>query len=78
MNELLPCPFCGGEAECVSAYSSVYEEIRAYVECKQCGLLRWYRGIDVYDLSGNETALIAKYHEKAKKMAIKEWNKRKK
>lgn len=76
MIELKPCPFCGGEAECESAFSSVYDEIRAYVKCKKCGLLRWYRGIDVYELTGRETDLIAKYHAEAKRMAIEAWNRR--
>lgn len=78
MNELLPCPFCGGEAECNSAFSSVHDEIKAYVKCKSCGLLNWYKGVDAYDLSGESDATIARLHEKAKKIAIKEWNKRKK
>ena len=78
MNELLPCELCGGEVECGSAFSSVHDEIKAYVKCKQCGLLNWYKGVDAYDISGESDATIARYHEKAKKIAIKEWNKRKK
>ena len=76
--ELLPCPICGGEAECNSVFSSVHDEIKACVKCKHCGLVQWYKGVDAYDLSGESDAAIARYHEKAKKIAVKGWNKRKK
>lgn len=31
-NKLLPCPFCGGEAECRSGSSTT-----PYIRCKKCG-----------------------------------------
>ena len=38
MNELKPCPFCGGEAEVIrSTRSMCYEEYR--VGCGKCGAM---------------------------------------
>lgn len=40
-NELLPCPFCGGEAKIVfSPYSSRY-----MISCSECGAIVGFRFI---------------------------------
>ena len=78
-TELKPCPLCGGEVECVSTYSGVFEEIRAYVKCDSCGLIHWYSGIDTYDVDTQAKGFEMwkkKAHEKAKQMAVEAWNRR--
>ena len=36
--KLLPCPFCGGEAEIVDFHDSVEDSYDMYVRCKECGI----------------------------------------
>ena len=57
-EELKPCPKCGGEVECESHYSTVYEEIRAMVSCKSCDFCQWFCDTLTFE-KGND---IVSYH----------------
>ena len=35
MNELKPCPFCGGKA--ILWVNQMYPEMRSYIQCMKCG-----------------------------------------
>ena len=61
MEELKPCPFCGGEAVLVEK-TSYGGNIFVRVECKLCGAM-----------AGNES--ISLYHSAAER-AIERWNRR--
>lgn len=75
-NEYIkPCPLCGREVICESAYSSVFEEIRAYIHCDYCQYYHWYRGISVFNLPDNERETINRVHEEVRLKTIKKWNK---
>lgn len=51
MNELNPCPFCDGTPVLDTYYSSVYERIFGYVECKACGVkIYGKKSVDTYDV----------------------------
>ena len=41
MQTLKPCKRCGGEAEIISYYSSVYDRICGFAECKSCKQKVW-------------------------------------
>ena len=78
-EELKPCPKCGGEVECESHYSTVYEEIRAMVYCKSCYFYQWFKGVPVYDLMYMDKVdpkIVSERHKKAREMATEEWNRR--
>lgn len=35
-EHLLPCPFCGGEADCSTAHHPAGYQVK-FVQCKRCG-----------------------------------------
>lgn len=80
MAELLPCPFCGGEAEVYSDFSCVYERIYGTVECKTCHTKkRGEKTFDTYSATyeGYDTPeWVANAHAEAKESAIEAWNRR--
>lgn len=57
MTELLPCPFCGGEAEAVHEINGFWT-----VECVKCGAL--VDGIEAWN---------TRYHSEFEKTVIKAW-----
>ena len=68
--DLLPCPFCGSEAEMID------ERLRFFIKCKSCGvvgpLIRW-RGEFDYEGAGSPTATdVAIWKAEATKL----WNTR--
>jgi len=43
MNNLKPCPFCGGEAKTIADYDSVGANeflMSAYIQCADCGVYK--------------------------------------
>jgi len=67
MEELKPCPFCGGKAKMMYAYRGYDEMMYAYqcwARCKKCGaemagamlksnaIKRWNRRVEVRDEQG--------------------------
>ena len=40
MNEinLLPCPFCGGDAKLINRHDICEDEYSSYIKCEQCGI----------------------------------------
>ena len=73
MEELKPCPFCGGEAEICSAFENKFLGKYWYVRCKTC----YSRGSDIYE-SGKELEPNQEYEaiKGAWDKAIKAWNRR--
>ena len=66
MNELLPCPFCGGEAYYLTPEKekgTAFETMR--VECRKCGAVPF--AISVYE--GNT-------YEQKKQAIARQWNRR--
>jgi len=45
-TELLPCPFCGGEARPVKQIEGRYAIARYSVSCKGCGLVAFYEATE--------------------------------
>jgi len=75
MSELLPCPFCGSEAEFKSESSYGYYDY-SFIQCanKKCQVRPMTIKFNNIEWSANK-GNIAKY-KKAKKDAIKAWNTR--
>ena len=43
MSELKPCPFCGGEAQCITEYCKEVELLVSKVNCTRCGIKTPYQ-----------------------------------
>ena len=63
MNELLPCPFCGGEAEIIREGNDRTKKRRVVVRCPDCRVER-------------ADAAIRQGMDWLEKIAIKNWNQR--
>ena len=76
--DLKPCPFCGGEAEIDTHFSSVYERIYGEARCKKCGVkVRGDKTFDTYDATYNgydTKEWIANAHAEALASTVKKWN----
>ncbi len=56
MEELKPCPFCGGEAMPMGAKSIIGSVYSGWVECKECGARSGETPPEFIDLPWNERA----------------------
>lgn len=62
MNELKPCPFCGGKADLVTELNGFY----AFVRCSNC-----YAMVQPQALVG-----VKRTREELEKAAVEDWNRR--
>ena len=80
MSELKPCPFCGGEAEIDSYYSTAFDRIIGLVKCKSCGLKKYGEtNVSAYmvDTSAPDFPEWKKQaYETVENSAIEAWNDR--
>lgn len=77
MDELRPCPFCGGEGEIDSYYSSAYDRLMGLVRCKACGVKVFGEGISAYmvDTSASDFPdWKKKSYEEVERRAVEKWN----
>lgn len=64
MEELKPCPFCGGDAYVAQNYLG-----QKYVRCPECGATMWGKDTDDWRIATHG-------EKKAEKMAVEAWNRR--
>lgn len=69
MDDLKPCPFCGGEAELIDSRLSVITKPVFYVECTSCNCIVGRRIMITSARKGKE-------YFGAKEDAIEAWNRR--
>lgn len=80
MDELEPCPCCGGEGEIYSFYSAVYERMLGFAQCKQCGFRVWGKvEIETCDADLNDPGFIGwkrRAYAQVEKSICDVWNRR--
>lgn len=75
--ELNKCK-CGGEAEVIAHYSSVYERIHGFAECKQCGKRVWgkvsFNTIDVDTRAPDFPEWKRNAYAQVERSVVEAWN----
>lgn len=71
MNELKPCPFCGGEAELKRKQFTVVESEAVWVVCKDCGAMS-----TVFSIGLHRIPPRAKNSDDCFSPVINAWNRR--
>jgi Lar family restriction alleviation protein len=74
-EKLLPCPFCGGEAELVKR--TLYLDHGYYVKCKECHCRSHYILVNHPVMTANGLDESTRYTDlQARQKTINNWNRR--